>query len=398
MQRNIAILGSTGSIGCSTLEVVAHLHDRFRVRYLTAYRNIDLLQDQIRRFKPRGVVVSNEQDGERLRGSLEKNTEVLVGEEGLLEIAGRDDTDLLLNALVGFAGLAPTLRAIDARKNVTLANKEALVVAGEILIAKARNQGVQLLPIDSEHSAILQCLQGESLDSVARIILTASGGPFLNVDKQRFSSVTVKEALNHPTWKMGNKITIDSATLMNKGLEVIEACRLFDLPPERIEVWIHPQSIVHSMVEFTDGSVKAQLAMPDMRLPIQYALTYPERPAASYRKIDLQSLGNLTFLQVDTDKFRCLPLAYKALKIGGTAPAVLNAANETAVTLFLQEHITFAGIPDIIEEALAAHTLVRDCSLDEIIAVDRGTRSQILSRFGVPAETRSDSVEHQVSI
>jgi len=381
--KTIAIFGSTGSIGRSTLEVVSSLKPRFHVAYLSAHRNIKLLQEQVRELQPKGVVVFEEEDGSVLRKRFGGKTEVLVGEEGLLEIAGRDDFDLLLNALVGFAGLKPTLRAIETGKDIALANKETLVVAGEIVMRKARERGVRILPVDSEHSAILQCLQGENLANVTRLIITASGGPFLNVDKQRFPDVTVQEALNHPTWKMGNKITIDSATLMNKGLEVIEACRLFDLPPERIEVLIHPQSIVHSMVEFADGSVKAQLSMPDMRMPIQYALMYPDRPPAPFGKIDFSSLCDLTFHKPDLEKFPCLPLAFKALDMGGTAPAVLNAANEVAVRMFLEERISFTSIPEIIQDTLSSHTPIRSCTIDDITAQDKVTRERI-SRMSTP--------------
>jgi 1-deoxy-D-xylulose-5-phosphate reductoisomerase len=267
--RYITLLGSTGSIGCSTLEVLSHLQDHFTVRALSTNGNIDLLQDQIRRYRPRVVAVLDREKAEILRGRTGSTTEVLSGEEGLLEICGRDDSDIVLNALVGFSGLRPTIRGIETGKDIAIANKETLVVAGDLVTRMARENNVRLLPVDSEHSAILQCLQGEDLEDVERLIVTASGGPFLNYDRDQLATVTVADALNHPTWKMGPKITIDSATLMNKGLEVIEACRLFGLPPEKIHIMIHPQSIIHSLVEFRDGSVKAQLSAPDMRLPIQ---------------------------------------------------------------------------------------------------------------------------------
>lgn len=375
--RNIALLGSTGSIGRNGLEVIAGFPDKLRVTYLTAHRNIDLLKEQIQRFKPRGVVVLEECDASVMRKLLNGMTEVLVGEEGLLEIVRRTDIDLVLNALVGFAGLKPTLAAIEAGKHIALANKETLVVAGELVTRKAREHNVQLLPIDSEHSAILQCLRGEKENSVERLILTASGGPFLNLGKEQIENVTVAQALNHPTWKMGNKITIDSATLMNKGLEVIEAFWLFGVPPEKIEVVIHPQSIIHSMVEFADGSIKAQMGIPDMKLPIQYALMYPDRPAASFKKLDFGSLRQLTFSSPDTEKFRCLSLAYKALEMGGTAPAVLNAANEVAVQLFLEEKLPFAAISGIIEEALLSHTPIHNITLEDVVRIDNETRQQV---------------------
>jgi 1-deoxy-D-xylulose-5-phosphate reductoisomerase len=302
---------------------------------------------------------------------------VLAGAEGLLDVVRRTDVDLVMNALVGFAGLPPTLAALEAGKNVALANKETLVVAGELIMRTAREARVRLLPVDSEHSAILQCLQGEDSSCVKRLILTASGGPFLNFPEAQLEGVSVSQALNHPTWKMGNKITIDSATLMNKGLEVIEAFWLFGLPPESIEVVIHPQSIIHSMVEFRDGSVKAQMSNPDMKLPIQYALMYPERPAASYRPLDLADLGQLTFQRPDVRRFRCLDLAFRALAMGGTAPAVLNAANEVAVQMFLEGRIPFSAIAGIIEEALLAHTPLHQLTLDDLMRTDRETRALV---------------------
>jgi 1-deoxy-D-xylulose-5-phosphate reductoisomerase len=378
--RNIAILGSTGSIGCSALEVIANIPDRFRVTCLTANKNIALLQEQINHFRPKAVVLLDESQASILKSCVDGETEVLVGEDGLQQIVQRKDVDIVLSALTGFAGLKPTLSAIEAGKDVALANKETLVVAGEIIMRKVREHGVQLLPVDSEHSAILQCLRGENIDEVDRLILTASGGPFLNLDKKHFSSITVAQALNHPTWKMGNKITIDSATLMNKGLEVIEAFWLFGLPPEKIEVVIHPQSIIHSMVEFADGSIKAQLGIPDMKLPIQYALMFPERPTTAYRRLDFGALRQMTFQKPDFEKFRCLALALRALETGGTMPAVLNAANEVAVQLFLDGRILFDAIPTMIEEAMAAHTPLHNISLQDILLVDAETREFCLSQ------------------
>ncbi len=375
--RNIALLGSTGSIGCSSLEVIARFPDRLKVTYLTAHRNVDLLKEQIRRFKPRGVVVRNESDAQIVRSGLNDTTEVFVGEDGLLSVVGRTDVDLVLNALVGFAGLKPTLTAIEAGKHIALANKETLVVAGELVTRKAREHAVQLLPIDSEHSAILQCLRGEKESAIARLILTASGGPFLRFSREQLESVTVSQALNHPTWKMGKKITVDSATLMNKGLEVIEAFWLFGVPPEKIEVVIHTQSIIHSMVEFVDGSIKAQMGIPDMKLPIQYALMYPDRPAASFERMDFASVRQLTFSLPDTENFRCLSLAYKALEMGGTAPAVLNAANEVAVQSFLEGKLPFTAIPAIIEEALLSHTSAPITTLEDVVRIDNDIRQQV---------------------
>jgi 1-deoxy-D-xylulose-5-phosphate reductoisomerase len=379
--RNIALFGSTGSIGRSSLEVVANFPDDFRVTYLTTHRNIDLLQEQIMHFRPRGVVVLDEYNASVLQKCLNGSTEVMVGEEGLSEVARREDVDIVISSLVGFAGLKPTLAAIEAGKDVALANKETLVVAGELVMGKVREGGVRLLPVDSEHSAILQCMRGEDHNEIERLILTASGGPFLHLDKELFHSITVAQALNHPTWKMGNKITIDSATLMNKGLEVIEAFWLFGVPPEKIEVVIHPQSIVHSMVEFADGSMKAQMGVPDMKIPIQYALMYPKRPASSYNRIDFASMKQMTFMQPDLDKFRCLALAFKALEMGGTAPVVLNAANEVAVRLFLEEQLSFASIPRVIEEALTTHTPIHNITLDDVIRIDRETRDHVVQQI-----------------
>ncbi len=372
--RNIAILGSTGSIGRSALDVIERLPGRFRVTYLTAHRNIDLLRKQINQFRPRGVVVREEGAAALLRESMDGTTEILAGDEALLDIVSRDDVDIVLSSLVGFAGLKPTLRAVEAGKDVALANKETLVVGGALVMAKVHETGVRLLPVDSEHSAIFQCLQGEEIRNVDRLILTASGGPFLSLGTDQFDSITVAQALNHPTWRMGNKITIDSATLMNKGLEVIEACWLFGIPPDRIDVVIHPQSIIHSMVEFADGSVKAQMGMPDMRMPIQYALTYPERPPAPSPRLDFSSLREMTFLLPDTGKFQCLALAFRALMMGGTAPAVLNAANEVAVQMFLDGDLPFAGIPGIIRRALDAHTPAQAFTLQDLERIDAATR------------------------
>jgi 1-deoxy-D-xylulose-5-phosphate reductoisomerase len=376
LSRNIAILGSTGSIGRSALDVLASMSDGFNVRYLTAHRNIDLLREQINRFRPRAVAVLEECNASVLRKFLNGSTEILVGEEGMLDLVRRDDVDVVLSSLVGFAGVRPTLAAIEAGKDIALANKETLVVAGELIMEAVHRKGVRLLPVDSEHSAILQCLRGENASEVRRLILTASGGPFLHLEKEGFERITVEQALNHPTWKMGNKITIDSATLMNKGLEVIEAYWLFGIPPEKIDVVIHPQSIIHSMVEFADGSMKAQMGLPDMRIPIQYALTYPGRTPAAYGRIDFAELKQMTFLEPDMEKFRCLQLAYDALAAGGSAPAVLNAANEIAVQMFLDRQISFTSIPVVIGEALHAHTAVHDVTLDDLVRIDGEARDQ----------------------
>jgi 1-deoxy-D-xylulose-5-phosphate reductoisomerase len=376
-QKNIAILGSTGSIGRNSLEVIKNNPDRFVATYLTTNTNIDLLQQQIGVFHPRGVVVLDESSAASLRGRVGGSVEVLCGEHGLQQVVARDDVDIVLNSLVGFAGLKPTIAAIQHHKRIALANKETLVVAGGLIMSLVKEFGVDLLPIDSEHSAILQCLAGEDRSRVSKLILTASGGPFLSTPTEAFAAMTVESALNHPNWKMGNKITIDSATLMNKGLEVIEARWLFGLAAERIHVVIHPQSIIHSMVEFIDGSVKAQLGLPDMKLPIQYALSYPERWPMNGARVDFPALQSMTFFEPDREKFRCLNLAYDALAMGGTALAVLNAANEMAVGAFLNHRISFEKIPLVIERALSLHKTRPNPDLQEIVEVDRQVRDRV---------------------
>ena len=382
--RTIAILGSTGSIGRSTLEVIASFPDRFRVVYLSANKNIDLLCEQINKFRPKGVVVSDTERAAKLRSAVGTDVEILCGTGGLLDVVSRDDVDIVVSSLVGFAGLRPTLRAVEAGKDVALANKETLVVGGELIMGLVRAGGVRLLPVDSEHSAIFQCLQGEDPRTVERLVLTASGGPFLRVAREKFPAVTVAEALKHPTWRMGDKI--DSATLMNKGLEVIEAYWLFGIPPEKIEVVIHPQSMIHSMVEFVDGSMKAQLGIPDMKLPILYALAYPDRLPFSSRRVDFGTLREMTFHPPDMEKFECLPLAFRALRMGGTAPAVLNAANEVAVQMFLDGDLPFSAIPSVIRDALNAHAPLHPFTLADLERVDAETR---LRARRIPATTFS---------
>jgi 1-deoxy-D-xylulose-5-phosphate reductoisomerase len=375
--KNICILGSTGSIGVSSLEVISGFPDRFRPVCLTAHSNIGLLGEQVRKYRPEAVAVLDAVSADRFRAEMNGSVKVHSGTEGLLELVRRADVDIVIGSMVGFAGLAPTIEALKLGKTVALANKETLVVAGELMTALARKHGAKLVPIDSEHSAILQCLAGEDTASIRRLILTASGGPFLDLDASQFSKITVGDALKHPTWKMGRKITVDSATLMNKGLEVIEAHWLFGLPADRIEVVIHPQSIIHSMVEFIDGSVKAQLGVPDMKLPIQYALTHPERSASSWQRLDLAAMSDMTFRQPDRDKFRCLALAYRALEAGGSAPVTLNAANEVAVARFLDGRLGFNGIPAMIEDALDRFPARAVPSLADIVAADDETRSYL---------------------
>ncbi|MGA2622949.1 MAG: 1-deoxy-D-xylulose-5-phosphate reductoisomerase [Bacteroidota bacterium] len=375
--KNICILGSTGSIGQNSLEVISNLPGKFKVKYLTANRNVDLLLRQIELYQPKAVAVLDENCASRLKQSVDGSLELLVGEEGLEELACRNDVDVVISSLVGFAGLKPTVEAIKCGKTVALANKETLVVAGEIIMALVKKHGATLIPIDSEHSAVLQCLMGEEHANIARLILTASGGPFLMKEKKDFANLTVDAALKHPNWKMGQKITIDSATLMNKGLEVIEAHWLFDLPPEKIEVLVHPQSIIHSMVEFVDGSVKAQLGIPDMKIPIQYALTYPDRAGSPYKRVNFAELREMTFFAPDFEKFECLGLAYEALRRGGTAPAILSAANEIAVDLFVQRRIAFHQIPRIVRFALEHLPVKSSPTLEDIVHADMNSRAEV---------------------
>jgi 1-deoxy-D-xylulose-5-phosphate reductoisomerase len=374
-KKILAVFGSTGSIGRNTLEVVRRNPEHFAVRYLTGNSNAELLAAQVREFRPSAVAVGDSAARALVQAAVGDITEVLDGGEALLEIAARDDYDTMISSLVGFAGLLPTVTAIRAGKTIALANKETLVAAGEYVTALARAHGVALLPIDSEHSAIQQCFAGESPRHIARIILTASGGPFRGWTREALQEVTPAQALRHPNWSMGSKITIDSATLMNKGLEVIEAHWLFAVDPARIDVVVHPQSIVHSMVEFSDGSVKAQMGMPDMKLPIQYALTWPDRLEADFERMDLTRIGGLTFEEPDHASFPCLRLAYDALRAGGTAPAGLNAANEVAVAAFLRGELSFPGIAALIEESLARIPLRSAASLDDIVETDRDARA-----------------------
>lgn len=372
--KNIAILGSTGSIGTQTLEVLSRFPHDFTAAYLSANNNTELLLEQIQKFKPKGVVVLDEPSAQKVKTQAGSKTEVLVGIEGLMEIVQRSDVDTVVSALVGFVGLQPTMKAIESGKNIALANKETLVVAGELMMPLVEKHNVNLIPVDSEHSAIFQCLVGERPNNIAKIILTASGGPFRTTPKEELNRVTIQQALAHPKWKMGNKITIDSATLMNKGLEVIEAHWLFAQPAEKIDVVVHPQSIIHSMVEFVDGSMKAQLGVPDMKIPIQYALTYPSRLPSSSQRVHFPSLGEMTFSEPDTTRFPCLRFAYEALKTGGTIPAVMNAANEIAVSKFLNGKITFLDIPRIIESAMEKHSSIVNPSLANIVEADRWAR------------------------
>jgi 1-deoxy-D-xylulose-5-phosphate reductoisomerase len=375
-KKIVTILGSTGSIGIQTLQVLENLWDTHRIGFLTANYNIDLLAEQIRKYKPIGVVVKDRESCAELKRKI-NNSNIKCGKENLLEAASDIRNDIVISALVGFSGVEPSLAAIESGINIALANKETLVSAGSIITEAVKRNKVELITIDSEHSAILQCLVGEDINEVEKIILTASGGPFLNTPKENFAKLTVKEALSHPNWSMGNKITIDSATMMNKGFEVIEAFWLFNIAYKNIQVMIHPQSIIHSLVQFVDGSVKAQLGLPDMRIPISYSLNYPRRMKFNFPRLDLSEIAQLTFIKPDFEKFPCLKLAYHTLDIGGTAPAILNAANEIAVEYFINEKITFTDIPLTIEYALSKIDVTANPSLSIIIETDKETRNLV---------------------
>ncbi|RPF49692.1 1-deoxy-D-xylulose 5-phosphate reductoisomerase [Thermodesulfitimonas autotrophica] len=375
MARGIAILGSTGSIGRQTLAIVQEFPERFVVRGLAAGRNWELLLEQTCRFRPQAVALLEKEDALRLKAALPPGVKTAVywGHEGLLQVATLPDAAIVLTAVTGAAGLEPTLAAIEAGKDIALANKETLVAAGEIVVRRVREKGVRLLPVDSEHSAVWQCLDGRG--GVAGIILTASGGPFRELNPEALARVTPDQALKHPTWQMGPKITVDSATLMNKGLEVIEAHWLFGVSYDNIRVLVHPQSIVHGMVEFADGNLVACLSITDMRLPILYALSYPERLANSLPRLDLAAVGRLSFEEPDTERFPALRLAYAAGKTGGTMPAVLNAANEVAVAAFLAGELPFTGIPEVVERVMARHKVEEKPELPAILSADQWARA-----------------------
>lgn len=378
MKRNLALLGSTGSIGRQTLEIARKFGDRIRICTLTAWSNKDLLVEQALEFSPECVVIGREELYEsvcrELRGT---GISVRTSPDGLVEAASWPGVDTLVSAVVGSAGVRATIAAIECGSRIALANKETLVVAGELIMPLAHRYGAEIIPVDSEHSAIFQCLQGEQMCSVDRLVLTASGGPFRGRNPESFSEITPDEALAHPNWNMGPKITIDSATLMNKGLEVIEAHWLFDLPVDQIEVIIHPQSIIHSMVTFRDGSTKAQLGMPDMKLPIQYAISYPERWEAFHSSVDWESVGPLEFERPDTDAFPCLGIAYDALRTGGHAPAILNAANEAAVELFLRREISFCEIPMLLTAVMRDDAGTGVMSIESLLESDAWARRRV---------------------
>ncbi|WP_259016850.1 1-deoxy-D-xylulose-5-phosphate reductoisomerase [Emticicia fluvialis] len=375
MKRSLAILGSTGSIGTQALEVVAANPDIFEIEVLTAQNNADLLIEQAARFRPNVVVISNEALYDQVFAALDPlQIKVYAGEKSLASVVQMESVQMVLTALVGYAGLIPTLAAIKAGKHIALANKETMVVAGELVTDLAQKNKVDILPVDSEHSAIFQCLVGEFHNPIEKIILTASGGPFLGKEREFLKTVTKQQALKHPNWSMGAKITIDSASLMNKGLEVIEAKWLFDLTPEQIDVVVHPQSIIHSMVQFEDGSIKAQMGLPDMRVPIQFALSYPVRLKSDFPRFDFTKYPSLTFQQPDTQTFRNLGFAFEALRRGGNMACIVNAANEIAVASFLKDEIGFLEMSDLIEACMHKVSFVKTPTLEDYIRTDEETR------------------------
>ncbi len=383
LQKNIAILGSTGSIGTQALEVIRNNRDLFRPVVLTAHNNADLLIEQALEFEPEAVVIGSEGSYPKVKSGLsKKGIKVFAGKNDLNQIVSSSNIDMVLVALVGFAGLQPVINAINAGCDIALANKESLVVAGEIVMKLAQEKKVGIIPVDSEHSAIFQCLAGEDTDTIEKIYLTASGGPFLGKDREFLENVSPQDALNHPNWEMGQKITIDSASLMNKGLEVIEAKWLFNLRPHQIDVIVHPQSIFHSFVQFKDGSIKAQMGLPDMRLPIQYALSYPKRIFSAFKRFDFLDFPELTFCKPDRDIFRNLALSFSALEKGGNFPCILNAANEVVVQAFLEKKIKFLQMPVIIEQCLDAMGYIPNPTLAELIEINLDIRKYASKLIG----------------
>ncbi|MCM1102115.1 MAG: 1-deoxy-D-xylulose-5-phosphate reductoisomerase [Clostridium sp.] len=382
--KNIALLGSTGSIGTQTLEIVRANPD-LKVVAMAAGSNVALMEEQVREFRPGIVGMWSEEAARDLRGRVaDLPVRVVSGMDGLLEIAVWEEADVLLTAIVGMIGIRPTIAAIEAGKDIALANKETLVCAGHIIMPLARERGVSILPVDSEHSAIFQSLNGEPADKIEKILLTASGGPFRGRSREELAKVRPEDALRHPNWSMGRKITIDSSTLVNKGLEVMEAKWLFDVDLDRIQVVVHPQSIIHSAVQYVDGAIMAQLGMPDMKLPIQYALYYPDRRPMAGRRVDFFELGGITFERPDTDVFVGLKLAYEAASAGGSMPTVYNAANEKAVGLFLDRKISYLQITDLIAECMAAHHVIPDPTVEEILAAERESEEYIASKTDQP--------------
>lgn len=381
--KKIAILGSTGSIGTQTLEIVRENSD-LEIVGLAAGSNIELFEKQVREFKPRLVSLQSEKTCAELKTKLaDMDVEIVPGMEGLLRIAEMEESEVLVTAIVGMIGIRPTIAAINKRKDIALANKETLVTAGHIIMPLAAEMGVSILPVDSEHSAIFQSMQGENRDRVSKLLITASGGPFRGKTRHELEQIQLEDALKHPNWSMGHKITIDSATLVNKGLEVMEAKWLFDMDLNRIQVIVHPQSIIHSMVEYVDGGIMAQLGMPDMKLPIQYALFYPDRRPMTGKRVDFYELGNITFEKPDMETFMGLKLAMRAAAEGGSVPAVFNAANEKAVSLFLNRKIRFLQIPEIIEMCMESHNKIECPDVEEILAAEQETYDRIYTKFNI---------------
>ena len=378
MRKRLSILGSTGSIGTNALEVISNLNDAFEITYLSTYKNVELLFDQVKKYTPKAVVVVDEVAAKEIESAIEAlGVDLLTGRTGLLDLSQRSDIDIMLNALVGASGMEPTLNAINAGVNVALSNKESLVMAGSLINNALEDSDAELFPVDSEHSAIWQCMVGEDYKDISRIILTGSGGPFRERPLSTFGKISIDEALNHPNWDMGKKITIDSATMMNKGLEVIEAYWLFGFDLNSINIVVHPQSIIHSMIEMNDGAIKAQMGVPDMKVPIQYALTYPNHISAPWERLDLFNCVDLTFQPPDFKRFPSIPLAFRALELLGTAGTALNLANDITVELFLKDKIAFTDIPRINEAILEEHPWVEDPTLDDIKSLSTWVKDKI---------------------
>ena len=378
--KTIGILGSTGSVGKQSLEVICNHQDKFSVKFLAANSNVDLLIKQTKEFKPDYICIYDKSKYLQLKNNV-SSTKILSGHEGLMELCELSKIDIILNAIVGYSGLEPTLKIIESGTDIALSNKESIVQAGHLIMDLAKLMKVNIFPVDSEHSALWQCMVGEKKNTIRKIILTASGGPFRKLSIDDFSNITVKQALNHPNWKMGKKITIDSATMMNKGFEMIEAFWLFNINSKNIEIVVHPQSIIHSMVEYIDGSIKAQLSNPDMRLPIQYAFSYPERYKLNDLKFDIKNFSKLDIEPLDLNKFKCVGLSFDAINKGGSNPVVLNVSNDIAVDLFLNEKIIFTQIPDIIEECMNNHSYINSPTLSDILSLTKWTKNYIKERF-----------------
>ena len=380
--KNIGILGSTGSVGSQSLDVIDNHKDKFNVKFLAANSNVNSLINQTEKFKPEFICIYDKSKYKQLKDKV-NTTKVLTGHEGLMELCELSNVDIILNSIVGYGGLEPTLKIIESGTDIALSNKESIVQAGHLVMNLAKLKNVNIFPVDSEHSAIWQCLVGEKKSKIKKIILTASGGPFRNFPKNKFSKISVSQALNHPNWKMGKKITIDSATMMNKGFEMIEAFWLFSINPKNIEIVIHPQSIIHSMVEFIDGSVKAQLSNPDMRMPIQYAFSYPDRYELNDLEFDIKKFSKLDIEPLNMNKFKCVELSFYAINKGGSYPVILNISNDIAVNLFLNEKILFTQIPHIIEECMRHHSYVNSPKLSDILSLTKWTENYLKENFNL---------------